>query len=76
MMSGSDAIRVRSPMPSAATWSSEIVLRNAALPGWGAAVRNDFSAWWKPSTCGWETPENTVKSSRKSFRISRYGVSA
>ena len=42
-----------------------------ALPGCGAAVRKQLSAGWPPSTSGWETPLNTVKSSRCSFNNSR-----
>ena len=44
--------RVSAPIRSAATWSSETLLRNAPLPGCGAAVRNDFSAGCPPSTLG------------------------
>ena len=57
-------MRVRVPIRSAATWSSETLFRNAPLPGCGAAVRNDFSPACPPSTPGCDTPLKTVMSRR------------
>src|ERR1041385_2914358 len=53
-----------------------MVLRKPALPGCGAAVRKQLSAGCPPSTSGCHTPLKTVKSSRCSLRISRYGDNA
>ncbi len=47
-------------------------MRNPALSGCGAPVRNDTSAACPPSTSGWLTPLNTVKSSRRSASGFRY----
>src|SRR3982750_4220868 len=67
----SEGKRVWLPMRSAMYWSSEIVLRNELLAGWGAAVRKLMSDGWPPSTLGWETPEKIVKSGRCSWRTLR-----
>ena len=71
-----DGKRVRAPIRSAASWSSEMLLRKAPLPGCGAAVRNVFSAACPPSTEGCETPLKTVMSLLQSRRMLRYGVSS
>jgi hypothetical protein len=52
----SEGNRVRWPIFLATTWSSEIVFRNPPLAGCGAAVRNETSDEWLPSTSGWEIP--------------------
>ena len=70
------AKRVSVPRRSAASWSSEMLLRKLGVPGCGAAVRKETSEACPPSTCGCESPEKMVRSSRKSRSASRYGVSA
>ena len=67
----SEGKRVSTPICSAMCWSSEMVLRNELLPGWGAAVRKQMSAGCPPSTFGCETPLNTLKSSRCALSTSR-----
>ena len=62
---------------SAANWSSEMVLRKPArCSGCGAPVRKLKMESWLGPTSGCDSPEMTVKSSRKSLRTSRYGESS
>ncbi len=70
--------RVWPPMCSAANWSSEIALRKPGRPAPWAPVRKLAEAWWaNPGLMpACDRPEMTVKSSRKSLRTSRYGVSS
>ena len=50
-------------------------LKPARRSGCGAAVRKLWLESWLGPTSGCDSPEITVKSSRKSFKTSRYGDS-
>jgi hypothetical protein len=49
------------------SWSSEIVLRDVVPRMFGQAEKMLPSALCPPVTPGWEEPETTVKSSRRSW---------
>ena len=58
------------------TWSSEMVLRKPTSPGCLAEVSQVFSVLWPlpPFWSVWLTPDTTVRRSRWSFILDRYGV--